>query len=62
MKMAKERKKVRDMGEGESLIRVVMTPPIMDPREQIIQRTIKKTDDGKTLHIIRSVLDDEFPI
>ena len=38
MKMAKERRKVRDISENESLIYVLMTPPIMDPREQLINR------------------------
>jgi len=42
MKMAKERKKVRDISENESLLYILITPPIMDPREQVIKRSVLK--------------------
>ena len=62
MKMAKEKKKIRDISETESLIYVLITPPIMDPREQLIKRTVLKQDDGKVIHMLQSVMDDEVPI
>ena len=34
----------------ESIIHVIMKRPIMDAREQVLKRTIKKMPDGKTLH------------
>lgn len=34
----------------ESIIHVVMKRPIMDAREQVLKRTIKKMPNGKTLH------------
>ena len=34
----------------------------MDPREQLIKRSIHKLDDGKVIHMLQSVLDDEVPI
>lgn len=33
LKAAKERKKIRDISETESLIYILIQPPIMDPRE-----------------------------
>ena len=62
MKAAKERKKIRDISENESLIYILLTPPIMDAREQLIKRTIHRLDDGKVIHMLQSVLDDEVPI
>ena len=52
MKAAKERKKLRDISETESLIYILLTPPIMDPREQLLKRTILRQDDGKVIHMI----------
>ena len=40
MKAAKERKKIRDISDTESLIYILITPPIMDPREQLVKRSI----------------------
>ena len=52
MKAAKERKKLRDISDTESLIYILITPPIMDPREQLLKRTIIRQDDGKVIHMI----------
>lgn len=62
VKLAVERRKVRDFDENTSLIYIKMKLPMIDMREQVIKRTVKKLDDGSWLHLIQSVLDDEFPI
>jgi hypothetical protein len=62
VKAAKERKKLRQISNTESLLYMLITPPIMDPREQVIKRTIIKQPDGKVLHLFQSVMDDEVPI
>ena len=39
-----------------------MKVPMMDAREFLMMRTIKKLNDGAHLQLFQSVLDDEFPI
>lgn len=62
MKMAQERRKVRDFDENSSLLYLKIKVPMIDPREQVIKRTVIKNDDGTYIHLLQSVLDDEFPI
>ena len=52
MKMALERRKVRDISDTESLIYVKIKPPMMDPRENVVKRTVKRLEDGSTLHLL----------
>lgn len=66
VKNAAEKRKVRDISSSdtlrESLLYLKIKLPMMDPREMVIKRSIKKLENGMTLHLIQSVLDDEFPI
>ena len=62
VKMALERRKVKNFSDNESLLYIKMKPPMMDAREQVIKRTVKRLEDGSVLHLLQSVLDDEFPI
>lgn len=61
-KLATERRKVRDFDENSSLLYIKIKLPMIDAREQVIKRTVKKLDDGSYMHLLQSVLDDEFPI
>ena len=62
VKFALERRKVRDFNDTQSLIYAKIKLPMIDPREQVIKRTVKKQEDGSILHLLQSVMDDEFPI
>ena len=62
MKVATERKKVRDIDENSSLIYLKIKLPMVDPREQLLRRTVIDNGDGTWIHLLQSVLDDEFPI
>ena len=51
-KLAVERRKVRDFDENTSLIYIKVKLPMIDAREQVIKRTVKKLDDGSYLHLL----------
>ena len=42
VKFALEKRKVRDIDENTSLIYAKVKLPMIDPREQLIRRTVKK--------------------
>lgn len=52
VKNAAEKRKVRDLSENESLLYVKIKLPMMDPRDMLVKRTIKKLENGETLHLI----------
>jgi hypothetical protein len=56
VKNAAEKRKVRDISSSdtlrESLLYLKIKLPMMDPREMVIKRSIKKLENGMTLHLI----------
>jgi len=52
MKVATERRKVRDLDENSSLLYLKIKLPMIDPREQVIKRTVIKNDDGTWIHML----------
>ena len=62
VKNAAEKRKVKDLSENESLLYILVKLPMMDPRDMLVKRTIRKLENGEFLHLIQSVLDDDVPI
>jgi hypothetical protein len=52
IKIALEKRKVRDFSDTESLLYAKVKPAMMDPREHVVKRTVKRLEDGSTLHLM----------